>query len=211
MAQKFDSIIFDMDGTLWDAVDSYCKIWDKTFNQMNVDAPTTSRDELLKCMGLPIDEIFNRIVKVDVDKEEYLRLLDINEKEMMPHLGGTLYPGVKDGIAQLAKHYRLFMVSNCGALGLKNFMKFTQLEQYFEDSLTFGETLLNKAQNISLLIERNGLSAPIYMGDTQGDCNSAHVAGIPMIFAEYGFGECNDAEYSVKSFAQFVNLFTTQV
>ncbi|MBQ7851826.1 MAG: HAD hydrolase-like protein [Muribaculaceae bacterium] len=44
MAQKFDSIIFDMDGTLWDAVDSYCKIWDKTFNQMNIDAPITRRD-----------------------------------------------------------------------------------------------------------------------------------------------------------------------
>ena len=208
MAQKFDSIIFDMDGTLWDAVDSYCKIWDKTFNQMNIVAPITSRDELLNCMGLPIDEIFKRIVKVEVDKEEYLRLLDINEKEMMPLLGGTLYQGVKEGIPQLAKHYRLFMVSNCGALGLKNFTKFTQLEPYIEDTLTFGETLLNKAQNISLLIERNNLSAPIYMGDTRGDSNSAHAAGIPMIFAEYGFGECSDAEYSVESFTQFVDLFT---
>ena len=24
---KTDALIFDMDGTLWDAVDSYCKIW----------------------------------------------------------------------------------------------------------------------------------------------------------------------------------------
>ena len=30
MKEKFDSLIFDMDGTLWDAVDSYCEIWNVT-------------------------------------------------------------------------------------------------------------------------------------------------------------------------------------
>ena len=109
---KFDSIIFDMDGTLWDAVDSYCRIWDVTFEQMGISADKVERQVLLECMGLPIDEIFRRIVNIDVDAEQYLRLLDENEKKMMPMLGGILYPGVADGIPQLAQRYRLFMVSN---------------------------------------------------------------------------------------------------
>ena len=125
MKDKFDSIIFDMDGTLWDAVDSYCQIWNTTFEQFELKQVVT-RDELLKCMGMPIDEIFRQIIKVDVDPQKYLELLDKNEQEMMPILGGKLYTGVAEGIKFLSPHYKLFMVSNCGADGLKNFLSFTK-------------------------------------------------------------------------------------
>ena len=205
MKDKFDSIIFDMDGTLWDAVDSYCQIWNTTFEQFELKQVVT-RDELLKCMGMPIDEIFRQIIKVNVDPQKYLELLDKNEQEMMPILGGKLYTGVAEGIKFLSPHYKLFMVSNCGADGLKNFLSFTKLDQYFCDSLTHGETLLSKADNIKLLIERHGLKNAVYVGDTQGDCNAAHKAGIEMIFAKYGFGECEDAEYTIESFPQLLDL-----
>ncbi len=205
--KSHDSIIFDMDGTLWDAVGSYCKVWDETFKQLGLPTIIVSRQELLDCMGLPINEIFGRIVKTSIDSEIFLAKLALNEAIMMPKLGGTLYPGVFEGIKQLSKHYRLFMVSNCGSEGLKNFLSFTQLSPYIEDTLTHGETLLNKTENIKLLINRHKLTSPIYMGDTQGDCNYAHAANVPMIYASYGFGKCNDAEYTVDSFNQFVELF----
>lgn len=204
---KFDGIIFDMDGTLWDAVDSYCKIWDMTFEQMGIKVDKMPRHTLLECMGLPIDEIFRRIVDVKVDAEEYLRLLDENEQKMMPVLGGILYPGVAEGIPQLAQRYRLFMVSNCGADGLRNFMAYTGLTQYFEGSLTHGETLKSKADNIKAVVEKYALNNAIYVGDTQGDCDSAHKAGLPMMFTSYGFGTCSDAEYEVDSFDQLVKIF----
>ncbi len=196
-----------MDGTLWDAVDSYCKVWDTTFQQMGMPYITVSRQELLECMGLPINEIFARIVEDPVNSEEFLALLDHNEDEMMPMLGGILYQGVAEGIQRLSQHYRLFMVSNCGANGLKNFLSFTKLGSFIEDTLTHGETLLNKTENIKLLTNKHNLTASIYMGDTQGDCNCAHAAGIPMIYASYGFGTCSNAEYIVDSFDQLVELF----
>ena len=205
MTQQFDSIIFDMDGTLWDAVDSYCKIWDVTFEQMGY-SQTVSRQELLECMGMPINEIFQKIVTVDVDQTTYLELLDKNEREMMPLLGGKLYNGVAEGIKLLSNHFKLFMVSNCGSDGLKNFLEFTQLKPYFSDTLTYGETLLPKSENIKLLITRNNLSKAVYVGDTQGDCNAAHKAGISMIFAKYGFGKCNDAEYEIESFPELLDI-----
>ena len=40
-----DALIFDMDGTLWDAVDSYCEIWNRTFRDFGVDC-TVGRDVL---------------------------------------------------------------------------------------------------------------------------------------------------------------------
>lgn len=210
MTHRFDSIIFDMDGTLWDAVDSYCKIWDITFKQMGKHQ-IVNRDELLKCMGMPINEIFHKIVKVDVNEAEYLNLLDINERDMMPILGGKLYNGVSEGIKLLSTHYKLYMVSNCGADGLKNFLEFTHLKSFFNGTLTYGETLLSKADNIKLLIEQNNLQQAVYVGDTQGDCNAAHKAGIPMIFAKYGFGECDNAEYSINSFPELLDLLIKNI
>lgn len=207
MINHFDSIIFDMDGTLWDAVDSYCNIWDKTFNQLGIKQ-TVSRDKLLKCMGMPIHEIFSTIANqvINIDKQHFLNLLDKNEQEMMPILGGKLYTGVFEGIKLLSNKYKLYMVSNCGADGLNNFLLFTQLKPYFNDTLTHGETHLSKADNIKLLIERNNLNSAVYVGDTQGDCNAAHKAGIPMIFAKYGFGKCENAEYSINSFSDLLDL-----
>lgn len=207
MTNTFDSIIFDMDGTLWDAVDSYCKIWDTTFNQLGIQQ-TVSRDELLKCMGMPIHEIFSNIANliINIDEQHFLNLLDKNEQEMMPILGGKLYAGVFEGIKLLSGKYKLYMVSNCGADGLNNFLSFTQLKPYFNGTLTHGETLLPKADNIKLLIERNNLNNAVYVGDTQGDCDAAHKAGIPMIFAKYGFGECKNAEYSIESFSDLLDL-----
>ncbi|MDE6120902.1 MAG: HAD hydrolase-like protein, partial [Muribaculaceae bacterium] len=59
---QFDSYIFDMDGTLWDAVDSYCAIWNATIAQMGIDVPEVTRPKLESMMGTPIDGIFDTII-----------------------------------------------------------------------------------------------------------------------------------------------------
>ncbi len=37
MTKNYDSVIFDMDGTLWDAVDSYCRVWNATIAETKLD------------------------------------------------------------------------------------------------------------------------------------------------------------------------------
>ena len=124
---------------------------------------------------------------------------------MMPVLGGVLYPGVADGVKRLCQKYKLFMASNCGADGLKNFLKFSKLESYFTDTITFGETLHDKPYNIQLLVQRNGLKSPLYIGDTAGDCASSHKAGVKMLHVTYDFGTCTDADYSAGSFDELTD------
>ncbi len=55
-------------------------------------------------------------------------------------------------------------------------------------------------------MQRHNLTAPLYIGDTEGDCRSAHSAGIPMLLARYGFGDAPDAEYSADSFGQLAQM-----
>ena len=90
MSQPYDSLIFDMDGTLWDAVDSYAEIWNVTSRENSVDRVVT-RDDLLRYMGRPLREIFNELFRgIDVDAEKYLEGIARNDPQMMPVLGGHL-------------------------------------------------------------------------------------------------------------------------
>lgn len=202
---KFDSLIFDMDGTLWDAVDSYCRVWNRTYSDLGIDYSVTRR-MLLECMGLPIDKILERVSPPGTDNDVFYRQLCVNEDLMMPEIGGTLYPGVRELIPRLARRYPLFMASNCGTSGLKNFLEFTGLTPYFTDTITFGDTLQPKDYNIRVLMERHGLTTPIYIGDTEGDCRCAHKAGISMMHVTYGFGRCDDADYSASSFQEVADI-----
>ena len=171
-----DSLIFDMDGTLWNATASYCKIWKECFARRGVEFPFLAE----------ISEV---------------------EDAMMPQLGGKLFDGVQEGIAQLSRHYKLFMVSNCSRYGLHNFMKFTHTERYFTDTMSYGERSVPKSENIKVLIDRYGLKHAVYLGDTQSDCNETHRAGIKFAYAAYGFVSCSDYDIRVDSFAEFTEFF----
>ncbi|MEF9923698.1 MAG: HAD family hydrolase [Muribaculaceae bacterium] len=203
-----DSIIFDMDGTLWDATESYSTVWNICSDKLGIDKKI-SRDELLGYMGKPIDVIFNEIFADDktVNTDEYISLLDVTEDKMMPILGGIPYDTMAQNIAKLAKHYKLFLISNCGKNGLNIFMKYTGITHYITDTLTFGATLKPKSDNIKHLIAKHNLSATTYMGDTQGDCDETHRANIPFIYASYGFGKCSNPEITFDSFNEFASYF----
>ena len=205
--QPFDSLIFDMDGTLWDAVDSYVTIWNKTFTDLRLPL-TVSRDTLLRHIGLPLDQITASLLPGFPERNinQFYARLAHNDSQLMPILGGRLYPGVARWIPALAERYKLFMVSNCGPEGLKNFLSFTSLAPYFTDTLTNGENHLPKAENITIIANRNNLSSPLYIGDTQGDCDQAHRATIPMLHVTYGFGNCHNPDMTADSFDDLAKI-----
>lgn len=196
---QVDSIIFDMDGTLWDAVDSYAVIWNTTLDQEGIEHQVVTRHELVQLMGSYLDDILARLLPRPVDREALLKRLMENEATMMRSLGGKLYPGVKKVIGELSKHYKLFIVSNCGPHGLENFVAYTGLTGYFTDLLTHGATGLPKARNIERLVELYNLKRPVYAGDTQGDADQAAIAGVPMIWAAYGFGTVEHPDATIFS------------
>lgn len=206
MKQYFDSLIFDMDGTLWDAVPSYCKIWEYTLDEFGLGDIKVTREELDRLMGKPVDVLVDTIVTRHVDRTRFLEALDANEDRLMPVLGGRLYPGVKETIRELARDHKLFMVSNCSPKGAVNFMAYSGLTDCFTDSLTYGQTHVGKDVNIATLVSRYGLASPLYVGDTQGDADASHRAGVPIAWAAYGFGHVSDPDYIIKEFSNLIKL-----
>lgn len=56
-----------------------------------------------------------------------------------------------------------------------------------------------RVNNIKILMERNNIKTAVYIGDTEGDETAARFAGIPFIYAEYGFGTAQAPDASIKN------------
>ena len=109
----------------------------------------------------------------------------------------------------LAKKYPLFIVSNCLSGYIENFLDQHQLEHLFTDHECSGNTGRPKAENIGMIVDRNQLKNPVYVGDTMGDFEAAKKNEIPFIYAEYGFGKVDSALYSINHFQQIQDTLKT--
>ena len=206
--EKPDSIIFDMDGTLWDAVDTYAGSWNIVFKELNIDR-TISRDELAKMVGWEGKKVLKAIMPDEEEETRQAIYARVNEvrKELLPKNGGVLYEGVKDGLEQLAGKYQLFIVSNCAKGIIRLFMDWAGINEHIIDEIAYGINYMPKNHNIRLLIDKHNLQTPVYVGDTDGDAEQSRLAGIPFVFVSYGFGETDNHDLRFDSFADFTKYF----
>ena len=206
---KTDGIIFDLDGTLWDSTVAVYDSWREYLTGQGVEFPH-SLEDMKACMGLPMTELFARLYpdmpkeQQDVLREEVMAY----ENRYMEKVGGVLYPKLKETLAALAERFPLMIVSNCQDGYIEAFFKAHDTGRYFTDWESFGRTGLLKADNISLVVERNHLKYPVYVGDVQGDADASHASGVPIIYAAYGFGEISDAQGRIDRFEDLIGLVT---
>lgn len=206
---KYDGILFDLDGTLWNATDNILKSWNiaiKDFDELS--DKEISLEELKGVMGLPMDEIAARLFS-SLNKEKQLQVLDRCceiENEYLSKHGGILYPELVDTLKVLKKHAKLCIVSNGQAGYIQSFLNAHNLWEYFDDIQNWGDNKVVKGENIKIVIERNKIKNAVYVGDTQGDCDAAKLAGIDFIFAGYGFGQADNYVVELTEFKQLMDL-----
>lgn len=205
-----DAIIFDLDGTLWDSTEPCAEAWMNTMHRIGYPDFKTSGSRLKELFGLPLRDIGKAVLPPELSEEEFNRIVRLCCEEQNPYLekhSGILYDGVRETLQALSSKYPLFIVSNCQLGYIEVFLKAMDLGSYFTDTENPGRTGLSKADNIRLIVGRNGLKAPVYVGDTAGDCRSAREAGLPFVYADYGFGKVLDYDYRISHIRDLTKLF----
>ncbi len=187
---KYDGILFDLDGTLWNATEAIAASWRIALEgEADVDRPPTVQ-ELETVMGMTAEALMATLFP-QLSKERGAELFDkccqVENDYLRTH-GGILYPGVEEMLKRLSQKLPLAVVSNCNAEYIPCFLEAHGLGAYFKDWECIGRTGLQKWENIRLVAQRNGLAAPLYVGDTQLDREAADRAGVPFLHAAYGFG-----------------------
>lgn len=187
---KYDGIIFDMDGTLWDSAENVARSWNAAIARAGISHRELTTEDIQGVMGMTMDAIADKLFP-ELGMKERMELLGFCcqlENEYLREHGGVLYPNTETTLRALSQTVRLFIVSNCQSGYIEAFLEHYRLSALITDKLCWGDTRLEKSDNIRLVIERNRLANALYVGDTQGDCDSAYTAGADFAYAAYGFG-----------------------
>lgn len=204
-----DSIIFDVDGTLWDSTDAVARAWNRIIEQETGKRSELTGDTLKGLFGRLLPDIA-AVIFADYEKDRQLALIDLcceeEHRELLSH-PAPVYETLTETLEFLSGRYPLYIVSNCQAGYIEVFLEATGLGRYFKDHLCPGDTGLAKAENIQKIVEKHQLKAPVYVGDTAGDQSACSKAGVPFVFASYGFGSVQNPDYTIKHPLDLIKLF----
>lgn len=209
LKNKFDSIIFDLDGTLWDSTGNVAQAWEEARKQVDFVPEAITVDRVKSITGMAYDVIFEVLLPgLDVEKRNYFKAICAQyEIDTLNAKGGDLYPGLEDTIKLLAGKYKLYIVSNCQSGYIETFLNHCPVAAYFLGHQCYGTKGQPKAENIRDIVNDHQLQSPVYVGDTMGDYNSATKAGVPFIFAGYGFGKVEEGQIvTISGLSELVEI-----
>lgn len=205
---NFDAVILDVDGTLWDSTELVAKAWTKASKECGIDKVIT-KDVLKGLFGKTMHEIAdallpeatqeqkNQIMYACVYEED--RVLQENKEDIS-------YPDVSETIKNISRKIPVCIVSNCQKGYIDLFMEKNNVTKYVSDTECYGNTGKGKAENLRILIERNDFLHPVYVGDTIMDEQACNQAGVPFIYASYGFGKAENPIFTIDSFKKLENI-----
>lgn len=203
------AVIFDLDGTLWDSSVQVIEAWNSIIKKYPETKAVVTPEKMATYMGKVLEEISVMLFE-DISKDRGLEIMtecSDYELEYLKDHSGVPYEDLEETLKALP--YPLFIVSNCQRGYIETFLECCGLGKYFKDFECSGNTGNPKGENILEIIRRNEIKNAVYVGDTQGDCNASQVAGIPFIFAEYGFGNADKFDRKIKNIKELaeINLF----
>ena len=203
--QPKPGVIFDLDGTLWDATRQLYPTWrrvladyGKYLDYETVMSYMGGTVEQLAALALPELPLSEGIAAVDRCCRE-----ELDDLRATP---GVLYPGVREVLTQLRERYTLAIVSNSQDGYVQTFLDVHDLWDLFDDIEMYGRTGNSKAENLKQVVARNHLTRAVYVGDTAGDQAAAQAAGLPFVWASYGFGKDLDAKMRIENFSELLNV-----
>ena len=206
---EFESLIFDIDGTLWDSRALVAVGYNIQLKAEGLEHLFVTEETLKPLFGKVMPEIADSILASIPESERYdlmERCMATENRYLEENPCRSGYPKVKETLEELAKKHRLFIVSNSqcgypelciGKLGLSHL---------FEGHLCFGDTGTCKGETIRRLMEKHGITSACYIGDTQGDLDATDMAGLPFVFCKFGFGQVTHYWKAIDQFEDLLNI-----
>jgi phosphoglycolate phosphatase len=206
---RAESLIFDIDGTLWDSrqlvAEGYnIQLIREGHADLCVDAETLRplfgkvKQDIADILfaSIPAPERYGLMERCMATEIEYLFTNECR-------IG---YPRVKETLAELSKRHRIFIVSNSEKGYPELCIEKLGLGDYIRGHMCFGDTGTSKGKTIRTLMERHNITDCVYIGDTQGDLEACREAGVPFIFCAYGLGKAESWDAKIDAIEELLNM-----
>lgn len=204
-----ESVIFDMDGTLFQTEKILEESLNQTLSQLNqlqiyyIDNPVGKYKEL---MGVPLDVVWKNLLVNPLD-ENIKEANEIFQKSLISciHSGkGMLYDGVKEILGYIkSKQYDIFIASNGDVEYLNAIYEKYHLEKYIKNVYSINEiSSSSKVDLIKHIIEKENTSPKFIVGDRLSDFQAGKENNIEVIGCSFYFSkekELNEANHVVNS------------
>jgi phosphoglycolate phosphatase len=205
-----DALIFDIDGTLWNASPASAKGWNLGLAKLGIDRKVSS-EQIERVAGNPYEKCVD--ILLPGLRARYSALLDtLNdcEIEAVKSDGGEFFDGVMEGITQLASEHKIFLVSNCQEWYLNLFLDFSGFRSMLAGFDCHGMSGLPKNEMLSRIKNNHSLDNPVYIGDTASDETAAKLANIAFVYVSWGFGRPEGEPKTVHSFTELVGYLSAE-
>ena len=206
---EFESLIFDIDGTLWDSRALVAEGYNLQLKSEGLDHLCTDADTLKPLFGKVKDDIADVLFSAVTAPERYRlieRCMETERVYLQENECRIGFPDVKETLEKLAEKHRLFIVSNSEKGYPELCMEKLGIAHLFEGHLCFGDTQTCKGESIRKLMADHRIGSAVYIGDTQGDLDAAELAGLPFVFCTFGFGTPDHYWKKIDRFADLLQL-----
>lgn len=213
----YDSIIFDLDGTLFQTDKLVIPAFRNTFRNLQEDGykleNLPNEQEIIAVIGLTLDDIWNKLLKEfpkDVHTKASKYLLKY-ELEGIRDGYGSLYPGVVDTLIDLKNSgFNLFIASN----GLKDYIyevtKVFKIDHLFTALYCAKDfNTVSKSDLVKKIIIFNEIKNGIMVGDRLSDVEAGKNNNLYVIGCNFGFSNQNELANSniiIDEFKQIINI-----
>lgn len=194
----YQTILFDLDGTLTDSGLGITKAVQYALGQMGYEAPP--RERLYKFVGPPLFESFQRFCGMDDDQaREGLRQFRVYYNEMGGVLENAVYPGIPEMLAGLkAAGKRLVIATSKPQATAERVMRHFGLDEWIPDIIggTDDPRRSTKGKVIAWALRELAIDpdTAIMVGDREHDVLGAKENRIPCLGITWGYGDRQELE-----------------
>jgi phosphoglycolate phosphatase len=192
---KFDSVLFDLDGTLTDSLPGIARSIQNVLRILGAAGSTAipSEEELRWCVGPPLRELFQRLLMTtDQSLIERAVELYIARYEVIGFRESRVYPGVPEMLATVAVGRRLILVTSKLTESAEKVLAEFSLRKYFAG--VYGTDRhgkpSDKAELVRTAMTRHQCSPPTtaIVGDRHHDIIAGKSNGLFVVGVTYGYG-----------------------
>ena len=204
-----DSLIFDIDGTLWDSRAIVAEGYNLELKDEGLERYTVTAEGLKSLFGKTMTEIADALFPDQPESIRYPlmeRCMAREDRYLAQNSCHIGYPKIRQTLEALHKTHRLFIVSNSQKGYPELCMEKLGIAHLFSGHLCFGDTQAPKGVTIQKLMEDYHISSACYIGDTQGDMEATYQAGLPFVWASYGFGQPEKYDWKIEKPEDLVAL-----